>query len=76
MNLIDKYLYDWLVLYKKVKNESQQFEVVGLCILGCFGTVVGVNSPYSTYYTIIKRLQKESEAREMMIKILKNVDRL
>ena len=78
LNLIDKYLYDWLVFHRKVRNGIQQSEVVNLCTLGCFGNIVGMNSMYSDYDKLRTRLNRKRycESKNIIENILNTVERL
>ena len=78
LNLIDKYLYDWIVFHKKVKNDMDKSEVINLCTLGCFGNIVGMNSMYSNYDMLRTRLNRKRycESKNIIENILNTVERL
>ena len=53
LNLIDKYIYDWIVFIDKLENSGNYYSnELTLCNLGCFGHIVRMNAKVSHYFNL------------------------
>lgn len=53
LNLIDKYIYDWIVFIDKLENSGTYYSnELTLCNLGCFGHIVRMNAKVSHYFNL------------------------
>lgn len=53
LNLIDKYIYDWIVFINKINDRCEYyFNELSLCGLGCFGHVVRMNGKIRHYFNL------------------------
>lgn len=53
LNLIDKYIYDWVVFIDKLENSSEYYSnEMTLCNLGCFGHIVRMNGRVGHYFNL------------------------
>ena len=55
LNLIDKYIYDWVVLIDKIEQSGEYYSTeLALCNLGCFGHIVRINAKVWEYFFLEK----------------------
>lgn len=53
LNLIDKYIYDWITFIDKLENSDIYYSnELTLCNLGCFGHIVRMNGKVNHYFNL------------------------
>lgn len=66
LNLIDKYIYDWIVFINKLENSGNYYSnELTLCNLGCFGHIVRMNAKVRHYFNL-EYFNVSSEVMDMV----------
>lgn len=60
-NAINGYIYDWFLLFDKVKKYDELELEAMLCCLGCFSSICKINTTINDYY----KLSEQSELSEV-----------
>lgn len=65
-NAINGYIYDWYLLFDKIKNSDNLELEAMLCCLGCFSNICKINTPIKNYFNISHQAVL-SELSDMMV---------
>lgn len=66
LNLIDKYIYDWVVFIDDLENSGEYYSTeLTLCNLGCFGHIIKINAKIWEYF-YLERFNIIPEVEELI----------